>query len=312
MMCAMSLQGRCASLMLMNWAKVMCGKRAIRAVVAAMVAVFAVGADASEPADSAVLRPADISVMFNFGKNRSADTYLSQLWYEGKRMEIRTEFVRAAKFSPEKWIGRVEAAISYDNIQNLSGNNTRHTLLADVGYGLMRRLDAHPLPGLDFYAGGVAGFNGGVTYDPRNSNNVCSPQIYFNVGVTGLAVYSFKIGNLPVTARYQPEIPVLGAFYLPDYDQSFFEMYLGNYKDAVNFGWWKNRFDMDNMVTVDLHIGTASLRLGYRNEFTTVWENNISVRHSVHSFVFGIAWEALRVNLRKGIPAKAKMVQALY
>ena len=267
---------------------------------------------AAEQDDSVALRPADISVMLNFGKSGNIDTYLSQLRYEGKRMEIRAEFLRAAKFSPENWIGRVEAALSYDNICNPAGNNTRHTLLADVGYGLMRRLDVHLLPGLDLYAGGVAGFNGGVTYDPRNSNNVCSPQIYLNLGITGMVAYSFKIGKLPVTARYQPEIPVIGAFYLPDYDQSFLEMYLGNYKDAVNFGWWKNRFDIDNLLTVDLHFGAVSLRVGYRNEFTTVWENNISVRHTVHSFVFGIAWEALRVNLRKGMPDKVKMIQALY
>ena len=132
---------------------------------------------AAEQDDSVALRPADISVMLNFGKSGNIDTYLSQLRYEGKRMEIRAEFLRAAKFSPENWIGRVEAVLSYDNIRNPAGNNTRHTLLADVGYGLMRRLDVHLLPGLDLYAGGVAGFNGGVTYDPRNSNNVCSPQI---------------------------------------------------------------------------------------------------------------------------------------
>ncbi len=283
----------------------------VLAAVLAMSGVCGLGA-AEQRGDSVALRPSDISVMFNVGKSGNIDTYLSGLRYEGKRMEIRSEFLRAAKFSPEKWLGRVEAALSYDNIRNPSGNNTRHTLLADIGYGLMRRIDFHPVVGLCFYAGGVVGFNGGVTYDPRNSNNVCSPQMYLNVGVTGMATYRFKIRRLPVTVRYQPEIPVVGVFYLPDYDQSFFEMYLGNYKDAVNFGWWKNRFDIDNFLTVDFHLGSASLRVGYRNEFTTVWENNISVRRSVHSFVFGIAWEALRVNLRKGIPEKARMIQALY
>ena len=290
---------------------VMC-RGVVRALFFLVFFVAGLSYVAAEQDDSVALRPADISVMLNFGKSGNIDTYLSQLRYEGKRMEIRTEFLRASKFSPENWIGRVEAALSYDNIRNPAGNNTRHTLLADVGYGLMRRLDVHLLPGLELYAGGVAGFNGGVTYDPRNSNNVCSPQIYLNLGITGMVAYSFKIGKLPVTARYQPEIPVIGAFYLPDYDQSFFEMYLGNYKDAVNFGWWKNRFDIDNLLTVDLHFGAVSLRVGYRNEFTTVWENNISVRHTVHSFVFGIAWEALRVNLRKGMPDKVKMIQALY
>ena len=54
---------------------------------------------AAEQDDSVALRPADISVMLNFGKSGNIDTYLSQLRYEGKRMEIRAEFLRAAKFS---------------------------------------------------------------------------------------------------------------------------------------------------------------------------------------------------------------------
>lgn len=283
-----------------------------KAVTVIIAVLSATALRAMENADSVVLRPIDASVTFEAGSVKNLDTYLSPIQYKGSHIAIGFESMRAMKASPEKLLSQFNASISYDKTQNPVGNNTMHTLLADFGWAMQRRWRDVIIPGLNLYGGGRIGFEGGVTYNPRNSNNVCSPQIYINAGITGIASYRFKIGKLPITARYQPSIPVVGCFYLPDYDQTFYEIYLGNYGNTVNFGWWKNRFDIDNLVTADLHIGSASLRLGYRNEFTTIWENNISVRRCVHSFVIGIAWESLRINLRSGIPQKAKIISALY
>ena len=127
-----------------------------------------------------------------------------------------------------------------------------------------------------------------------------------------MAVYRTRLGRLPLTLRYQATLPVVGCFFLPDYDQSFYEIYLGNYSDAVNFGWWGNRFDMDNLLTVDFHFGGTALRLGYRNEVTTLWENNISVRRTVHSAVLGVAWESIRIAPRQDLPQKVRMISAFY
>ena len=115
-----------------------------------------------------------------------------------------------------------------------------------------------------------------------------------------------------MTVRWQATLPVVGGFFLPDYDQSFYEMYLGNYRNTINFGFWHNRFDMDNTVCLDFHFGTSSLRLGYRNEFTTVWENNISQRRATHSLVVGIQWESLRIDMRRAMPERAKIISATY
>lgn len=256
-------------------------------------------------------RPAAVAVTVDAGRLHSLDTYLSPLCYSGMHLRVGFERLRATRFNPEAWVNQVSAGVTYDHPSNPAGNNSLHTLIADLGWSMMWRKPL-PVDGLTVYAGGALGFDGGVTYNPRNSNNVCSPVINLQAGPTGMLAYRTSLGRLPLTLRWQATVPVVGGFFLPDYDQSFYEIYLGNYGPAVNFGWWGNRFDMENLLTADFHFGASSLRLGYRNEFTTLFENNISVRRCVHSLVVGVSWESVRVNLRRADRERAGSISALY
>lgn len=283
----------------------------ITALVATVLACVA-GAFAM-PKDSVVLRTSDIAVTADVGGVRNLDTYLSPIRYSGMHLRLGFEYLRPMRFLPESFVHQAKFGLEYDKTENLVGNNTMHAVAVYLGWGMMKRWRNVLLPGLHFYGGGQVAFEGGVTYNPRNSNNVCSPAICLNAGLAGMAVYRFRLGKLPMTVRYQPTIPVIGGYYLPDYDQSFYEIYLGNWKNTVNFGCWANRFDMENLVTVDLHFGERTLRLGYRNNVTTLWKNNISVQRTVHALVVGIAWESLRVDLRRGNPlSKARIISAMY
>lgn len=263
--------------------------------------------------DTAAVRPAAVSVTLDAGGLRNLDTYLSPLRYGGQHVRVGFERFRAARFRSECRVNQIAAGIGYDHLQNPAGNNTVHTLLADFDWRMMRRWDNVFVDGLRLYAGGGMGFDGGVAYNPRNSNNVCSPQIWLNAGVSGMAVYGVKLGRLPLTLRWQVAMPVAGVFFLPDYDQTFYEIYLGNYRDAINVGWWANRFDMENVLTVDLHFGAIALRVGYRNDFTTVWENNICVRRTAHSAVIGVAWESIRLAPgSRAIPENVRLISSYY
>ncbi|MBS7352526.1 MAG: DUF3316 domain-containing protein [Muribaculaceae bacterium] len=271
-----------------------------------------IGCVAYAQADSiAVLRPATVAVTVDAGSVKSLDTYLSPLTYQGMHLRVGFERFRASRFS-ESWSNRVVAGLAYDNTDNPAHNNTMHTIKADFNWQLLHRWDIKTVSGLSIMAGAGIGFEGGVTYNPRNSNNVCSPLIYMNVGISGVAIYRTTLRRLPVTLRYHATIPMAGCFFLPDYDQSFYEIYHGNYQNAVNASWWGNRFDINNLLTIDLHLGTTALRIGYGNDFTTAWENNISLRHCSHSFIIGAAWESIRINPHKGLPRKVRLVSSFY
>lgn len=283
--------------------------RHLRQILAFIIAAVAVNAFAA-PADSvSLLRPALVTVAVDAGRVRSLDTYLSPLRYDGMHLRLGFELQRLARFCPKKWVGKIEAGLTYDHPSNPARNNSLHTVIADVDYALLRRLY---VGGATFYAGGDLGFRGGVTYNPRNSNNVCSPLIHLYLGASGGVAYDIWRRRAPLTLRWQATLPVVGGFYLPDYDQSFYEMYLGNYGKTINFGFWHNRFDMDNLVCLDLQFGPSTLRLGYRTEFTTVWQNNISQRRWTHSLVIGVQWETLRLNSHYGLPMKSEIISVTY
>ena len=307
-MCATNLPVRCAfSKMKFNRLH-----NLLRICVLAIAMCASMRLVAAEPDSTAVVRSTSNAVTINLGSTRNLDTYLSPIRYQGAHIAIAYEHLRDTRFRPQTWVNQIKTTFSYDNIDNLVGNNTMHFLLVDIDWSMQHRWRNVGVENLDIFLGPGLAFQGGINYNPRNSNNVCSPQVYLNVGATAMAAYRFKVGKLPVTARYQPSIPVVGCYYLPDYDQSFYEIYLGNYRDAVNFGWWANRFDMDNFICADLHLGASALRIGYRNSFTTIWKNNISVNRCVHSFVLGVSWETIRFNPRKGYNEKARIISALY
>ena len=138
----------------------------------------------AEPQDSTVLRPATVTVAIDAGATHSLDTYLSPLFYDGMHLRIGFERQRASRFNPERWTNKIEAGFTYDHPSNPAGNNSLHTIIADV---------------IRLYA-----------------------------GASGIAAYRFNAGRLPMTVRWQATLPVVGGFFLPDYDQSFYEMYLGN------------------------------------------------------------------------------------
>ena len=127
-----------------------------------------------------------------------------------------------------------------------------------------------------------------------------------------MASYGVKLLGVPITLRYQATLPVAGAFFSPEYEESYYEIYVGNHSGLAHFGWWGNRFDMTNLLTADLHLGSTVLRLGYRNRIETSWINHLNTQIFTHAAVIGVGGEWL--SLRKGtqISGKSKIISAMY
>ncbi len=79
-------------------------------------------------------------------------------------------------------------------------------------------------------------------------------------------------------------IPSAGAFFSPQYGETMYEIYLGNRKDLVHFGWWGNSFGIDNMLAFDLMFGRKFLRLGYRLDLRTFNAENLDTQILRNSF----------------------------
>lgn len=282
----------------------------IFAIVAMLEPVVAV-ADSIAVAER-VVRPVNSAFTFDMGGAQILDTYLTPIKYTGMGMRLGYERMQTMKFSPERWVSQMDMGVEYQKVKNIPRNHTMHSLMIEYQWGMMYRWRLACVPGLQLMAGGSTCLRGGVIYNANNSNNPVSAKIHWSVNLQAMAAYNMRVGKLPVTFRYEATLPFIGAFFSPEYGQSFYEIYLGDRSGIVHCGWWGNRFDMRNLFTVDLHFGGTSLRLGYRGQIETSYVNNLNYHFFTHSAVIGVSGEWMSLRSGKGDVERARIISALY
>lgn len=274
------------------------------------MSISIVNIKADESDSIKVLRPVNSAYMADLGCASILDTYLTPIRYKGFNVRLGYERLQAMRFNPMKWTMQMDLGIDYAPVENIVKNRTMHSLMIDFTWGMMHRWE--PLPKLILYGGGSTSFNGGVIYNQYNSNNPVSVKLRWGVNLTGMAVYNVKVGKLPVTLRYQATLPVAGLFFSPEYGEAFYEIYVGNHSNLVHFGWWKNRFDMINYLTADLHFGNTSLRVGYRGTIESSWICNINTQIFTNCLVVGISGDWINIRPTDNLNQKTKIISALY
>ena len=258
------------------------------------------------------LRPVISMFSAQYGHASDLDTYISPVKYGGHAVALAYEAQQATGFDPQRWTRQLSLETDYAYLHNPAGNHTAHSLMVDARWGMMRRWKEVFTPKLQFQLGGETQLRGGILYNEHNSNNVVSARIHWNVGLMGQAIYNTHIKRLPITLRYQASMPVVGVFFSPDYDEAYYEIYLGNHSNLAHFGWWGNRFDLDHMLSADLHLGNTILRIGYRNRINTSWINNINSRSIAHYLVIGIGGEFLNVGAKNKSKLNRNLISSMY
>ena len=248
------------------------------------VAALSVGAQDS----TKVVRPTLAMWVVDGGYASIHDSYLTPITYEGWDFALGFEATRAARFAPDRWLWQLQVGADYNYTENHAGNNELHKLLGDVSFNMQRRWHDVFTPHLDLSVGPMTQVRAGVIYNPANSNNTVSVRAHANLGVAGMASWRTRLGRMPITLRYQGQLPVVGVFFAPEYDESYYEIYLGNRRNLAHMSWWGNRFDMTNYIGADLHLGAAILRIGYRGRIEHWSVNNLKVHDVSHSVVLGI------------------------
>ena len=258
------------------------------------------------------LRPVASMFSAQYGHATELDSYISPVKYGGHAVALSYEAQQATGFNPQQWTRQLSIETDYSYTHNPAGNHEAHALMIDARWALMHRWSNVLTPSLQLQLGGETQLRGGVLYNAHNSNNVVSARIHWNVGLMGQAIYNTHIKSMPITLRYQASIPVAGVFFSPDYDEAYYEIYLGNRSHLAHFGWWGNRFDLDHMLSADLHLGNTILRVGYRNRINTSWTRNINTRSIAHYLVIGIGGEFLSVSPKKKAKLNNNLISSMY
>lgn len=275
----------------------------IRAILALLVAGFGVlsavaGSDTIPP-----IRPAMMMFAAEAGHTRLLDTYLTPITYGGLSTRLSFEHNQAMGRRRLAWTRQLALGISYDHTRNPADNNTIHALMLDARWSPARRW--HAAIGsrqVQLQLGPQIGLRGGAYYDPANSNNVVNAKIHLAAGVYAAASLPLRLGKVPVTLRYQASLPVVGAFFSPEYDQSYYEIYLGNRSGLVRPAWWGTRFDLDHSLTADFRLGATIVRVGYRNLIERSRVSHITTRVTTHALVIGIGGEWVSLSSSRALP----------
>jgi len=244
---------------------------------------------AAEPADiqgSAALYNQSM-FMLDAGYASIHDSYLTPITYNGLDLGLSIEATRWVNHY--RWLWQLGVTADYNYVENNAQNNNLHKVMGDIAFSMQHAWEGVLHPRLGFSVGPMAQVRAGIVYDAVNSNNPVTVRAHANLGAAGMAWLNTRLGRKPITLRYQVQLPVAGVFFAPDYDESYYEIYLGNHKNLAHLGWWGNRFDMTNYLGADLPLGKVMLRFGYRNRLEHWTVNNLHVHDVTYSLVLGIS-----------------------
>lgn len=254
-------------------------------------------AEAETPDSLPELRPVTSVYRFEAGRAGVVSTYLSPLRYTGTSMALSGLWTKALPQNPRSLVMAFSGGATYQNMLNEAHTSRMYGLQATFAWGLQYRW--HLPNGVQVSAGGDAEIYGGLLYLSRNSNNPVSALAAFDLAAAGAASYVWKIGRIPVLVSDRLRIPSVGAFFCQEYGETYYEIYLGNHSGLAHFGWWGNRFCIDNLLSIQLDLGRTALEVGYRYSLMTQWANSLSTRISTHAFVIGVIPQGLGLKKKR-------------
>lgn len=236
-------------------------------------------------------------------------TYLSPLSYSGTQISASGSWSKAMPFNPQQAIMEFDANITFCNLLNPAQTARMVGVNADFSWDMAWR---KKLP-LNFQvtAGGGIYMKGGAYYLLRNSNNPVQAIANISLMISASVSKHFTIGKLPVLISDRIKLPSLGAFFCPEYGETYFEIYLGNYKGLAHCGWWGNNFQLDNLLSVSLDFGRTAMMLGYSLNVYNQWANSLNTKIVTNSFVIGVIPHGL--GLREKAPKlPEEIISSLY
>lgn len=259
--------------------------------------------ETSEAQDS-LPRPVTSVYRLEVGATNARSTYLSPLRYSGTLWGASGEWMKAFQKNPEHLIMTFAADINYRNMLNPPHSARMLGFDASFNWGMAYRW--HMANNLQLAAGALLDITGGALYLTRNGNNPVTVLASAGFDIDLSLSYHFRIGKLPVLITDRLLIPSIGAFFSPQYGETFYEIYLGNHKGLAHCGWWGNNFGVGNLLSVKFDFGRTAMEIGYRYDYRSYYADHLVTRTAVNSFVIGVIPQGL------GLKKKAKDIYAGY
>lgn len=254
-----------------------------------ILAAFLIGATAAKAETTDVKeleRPVIGYYNFEIGRKSVVSTYVSPLKYEGTNMALSGYWTKSLPVNPEHLAMSFEGNVNLGCYLNEAKTAREMDLHAFVSWGLewQKRLPNRFIIG----GGGVVGLGGGAFYLTRNGNNPVSADFTFGLGLTASAGWHTTIGRLPILINDRARIPLVNGFFMPQYGETYYEIYLGDRRGLTHAGWWGNHFALDNLLSVSFDFGKTAMQIGYRFSMQSTTANHLVTNTFNNAFVIGV------------------------
>ena len=226
----------------------------------------------------------------------SLDTYLSNYSHTGLGISYSYETFRDARTGSYRW--KYQTLLNATAGYALQEGDMQYTALIGCSWS-----GYHPFKvakGLTLLAGAQIQLEGGAIYSPAGGNNPAAAKMRTALAASGMAIYHFPVLRSEWIARYQIDIPLVGAMFAPEFGQSYYEIFgLGNAKNIVAFTHPGNNPSWRHMLSLDIPLGTkrhsTTLRLSYIADLYQSRINDISCHIYRNTFAIGFARTIFKV-----------------
>ena len=226
------------------------------------------------------------STMLGIGSNNQLDTYLAPLEYTGTEVRFIQENIKPTRL--------LSGRVSMQNIIQANFSYTKSPtkdskyLSGLLDWSLALHYKWQITPALRIMAGPQLGMHGGGIYNTRNGNNPAQLRLALDINASGLAVYQFQLFKRTIEARYQLDFLLAGMAFSPEYGQSYYEIFsLDQGKHNVCFNSPFSAVTANQMLTLDIPLGTAKLRLGVENVIRQTHVNELKTHDWTWLFLVG-------------------------
>lgn len=227
------------------------------------------------------------------GEHFAKATYLSPCRYHGSDWSVAGRWGKRLSFAPNR--ARMDfdfRASLWPQLVNPAGYVAMQGFELDGSWQMSAFFNIHNL--FNIAVGGGPELSGGVLILMRNSNNPVAVDLSASLAA-GVSIWrNFKIGRLPVTAEWRLRSPLVGAFFMPQFGETFYEIYLGNRAGLAHASWPGNHFRINSLASLRLNFGKTAMEVGYRFITDSRHANNLTDSQFTHAVSIGIIPHGLR------------------
>lgn len=244
------------------------------------------------------------TTMYGAGYINVFDNYLSPQEYRGIDFRLSRETMRMTSLFDGNVSAQTffQANLSYTH--NRAENNNTFSGMVNWNYGLHYQFRL--TDNFKILTGGLGDVNAGFVYNLRNTNNPASARAYINFDASMMAIWHLKLKNYPVVLRYQVNLPVAGVMFAPTKGQSYYEIFtLGNSEGVIQFTSLHNQPSLRQMLSIDLPIRYAKMRLSYLVDLQQSDVNEVKVHSYSHTFMVGFVKDMYLIRNKQGTPLPA-------